>query len=90
MIYQEPFVYCDQFGIPLAGGTAIEDRTTLIHHQAIIAYRYGEQVVIENSFRHRQAVVIPSIQFKWGQDRLARANAERSAARRADRSESLC
>jgi hypothetical protein len=66
MIYQEPFVYCDQFGIPLAGGTAIEDRTTLIHHQAIIAYRYGEQVVIENSFRHRQAVVIPSIQFNGG------------------------
>ena len=66
MIRQQQFVYRDQSGFPLAGGTAIEDRTTLIHHQALIAYRYGEQVVIENSFRHRQAVVIPSIQFNGG------------------------
>jgi hypothetical protein len=67
MIYQEPFVYTDpQFGFPLAGGTAIEDCTSLSSHQAIIAYRYGQQVVIENSFRYRHAVVIPSIQFNGG------------------------
>jgi hypothetical protein len=66
MFYQEPFVYRDQFGFPLAGGTAIEDRTSPIQHQGIIAYRSGDQVVIENSFRYRQAVVIPSIQFNGG------------------------
>jgi len=66
MIYQEPFVYRDQFGFPLAGGTAIEDRTTLVRHQGIIAYCNWNQVIIENSFRHRQAVVIPSIEFNGG------------------------
>ncbi|MHB8216243.1 MAG: hypothetical protein ACYDDS_09205 [Candidatus Sulfotelmatobacter sp.] len=66
MIYQGPFVYRDQFGLPLAGGTAVEDRTSPIHHQGIVAYRNWDQVVIENSFRNRQAVVIPSIQFNGG------------------------
>lgn len=66
MIRQQQFVYRDQSGFPLAGGTAIEDRTTLVRHQGVIAYRNGDQVVIENSFRHRQAVVIPSIGFNEG------------------------
>jgi hypothetical protein len=66
MIYQQPFVYLDQSGFPLAGGTAIEDRTTLVHHQGIIAYRDDVQIVLESSFRHGGVVEIPSIEFNGG------------------------
>ncbi|MGD0569309.1 MAG: hypothetical protein ABSA78_12975 [Candidatus Sulfotelmatobacter sp.] len=66
MIYQEPFVYRDQQGQPLMGGTAIEDRTTLVHHQGIIAYRDDVQIVLESSLRHGGAVEIPAIEFNGG------------------------
>jgi hypothetical protein len=69
MASENQIVYVDQNGNPLMAGTAIEDRTSLIHHQGIVAYDGGfNQVVIENSFRHRRAVMIPSIAFNGGKN----------------------
>jgi hypothetical protein len=66
MIYQQQFVYRDPQGQPLAGGTAIEDRTTLFFHQGLIAYRGELQIMLESSFRHGGAVEIPVMEFNNG------------------------
>jgi len=52
-------LYTDQLGRPLMAGTAIEDPTSIVRHQGIIAYdELGQQVVLENSFRFAGAISI--------------------------------
>jgi len=60
-------LYTDQFGHPLMAGTAIEDPTSLVRHQGLIAYdELGQQVVLENSFRFSGAVLIQPVMFNGG------------------------
>jgi len=67
--------YTDQLGRPLMAGTAIEDPTSLVRHQGLIAYdEIGRQVVLENSFRFGGAVLIQAAMFNGGkQVKIVRA-----------------
>ncbi|MGO8720430.1 MAG: hypothetical protein ACLQMO_14630 [Acidobacteriaceae bacterium] len=59
--------YTDQLGRPLMAGTAIEDSTSIVRHQGLIAYdELGQQVVLENSFRFGGAVLIQPVMFNGG------------------------
>ena len=66
MFSPSQFFYPDPQGNPLPGGTAIEDSTSPVQHQGLIAWRFGCQVVLENSFRHRGAVEISAFNFNGG------------------------
>lgn len=60
-------VYIDQGGRPLMAGTAIEDSTSFVKHQGLIAYdQLGQQLVLENSLRFGRAVAIEPILFNGG------------------------
>jgi len=59
--------YIDQLGRPLMAGIAIEDPTSIVRHQGLIAYdQLGQQVVLENSFRFGGAVLIQPVMFNGG------------------------
>jgi len=64
MYQRNGILYTDQHGCPLMAGTAIEDPTSTVRHQGLIAYdELGQQVVLENSFRFGGAVLIQPAMF---------------------------
>jgi len=61
--------YTDQLGRSLMAGTAVEDPTSIVRHQGLIAYdELGQQVMLENSFRFGGAVFIQPVMFNGGKE----------------------